>query len=175
MHPIVRAFIRPISCKPRARAAAESFPPLGEKPAPNVRGPPGSIQQFGGLTVLRTVRSARLLLLQSADNHVFRPAVLLILLTVTLGHTGGLLCNVWCDPHLGTAAGCRHEQPATFHGVTGTIVCHDVAVRMTPVAREGVRRGLPAPTPHAIVASRLPLALAIIRIRWGRGSGRVWS
>ena len=89
---------------------------------------------------------AQLLPLSVASTHVFRAAVVSIVLTLAVGQDAALLCSVWCHPPEAASAHCEPQHQATSPSLTGNDNCTQLRAGATAFVREDVRRGA---TPHA--------------------------
>jgi hypothetical protein len=96
------------------------------------------------------------------EINVLRAVVLSIVLTLTVGQSAALLCNVWCHPVEGTtAAECGH--PNTSPRVTSNDECKDAMLAPIAVVREEGRRGSSAPLAQPeVVVSRLAFVAAAV-------------
>jgi len=71
---------------------------------------------------------------------VSRAAVLSIVLTLSVGQYGLLLCGTWCHPQASAASHCHHQCPAMSPGMTGADGCA-TAVLNAAFLREDLQRG----------------------------------
>ena len=111
--------------------------------------------------------------LSGSELHVFRAAVVLIVLTLAMGQNVVLLClcQVWCDPHGAAATGC-HSDRATSPSLTGNDDCTDTFGAMAFV-REDVRRGTCTPDArHAVAIPAFRFAPPPTDIRSGHDPGQ---
>jgi hypothetical protein len=76
--------------------------------------------------------------------HVFRAAVLSIVLTLAAGPNASLLCAVWCHPEAAAAEPCEHRDATYTANVTANDSCPDIAAVTTAFVREDVRSGVSA-------------------------------
>lgn len=84
--------------------------------------------------------------------HVFRAAVLSIVLTLVAGPNASLLCAVWCHPEAAAAAErCEHPDATDTANVTANGSCPDTAAVTPALVREDVRRGISASDGQAAV------------------------
>jgi hypothetical protein len=118
-------------------------------------------------------RLAQLLPLTVAEYQVFRAALFLIVLTLTVGQNAGLLCTVWCPE--ATSTQCPHQDSTTSPSVRADDTCTNVAVAAVAFVNEDGRRTAPATDSQS--------ALAVLRFRFltppvdplrGYESGRRW-
>ena len=94
------------------------------------------------------------LALRLGEDHVFRAAVLSIVLTLAVGQNASLLCAAWCHPDEAPTAGCDHQEATTCSKVSGNDDCPQIAASPTAFVREDVRRGESAA--HALHAVVVP-------------------
>ena len=95
---------------------------------------------------------AQLLPLSVASTHVFRAAVVSIVLTLAVGQNAALLCSVWCHPPEAATGVCEHP-PVTSPSVTGNDSCTVRAAEATALVREDVRRGATPDAQHGVVVA----------------------
>ena len=86
------------------------------------------------------------------ERHVFRAAVLSIVLTLALGQNARLLCRIGCHPNEVTTVGCEHQDTTTSPRVAGDDNCNNVVAGGIAFVREDVRRGASAPDAQQTVA-----------------------
>lgn len=116
-----------------------------------------------------------LLAFPSGEHHVFRVAVLSIVLTLAVGQNARLLCKVWCDPHEAAATSC-HDQDSASPSVTGDDDCNNVVPSVAALVREDMRRSVSAPdAQHAIVVQRFQFARSLTDTRPGHEPWQDWS
>jgi len=85
------------------------------------------------------------------EDHVFRGALFLIVVTLAVGQSAGRLCKVWC--HDATSTGCPHQDSTTSSSVRDDS-CTVVAGAVAFVSEDG-RRTVPAPdAQNALVVRR---------------------
>ena len=119
---------------------------------------------------------ASFLLPCSGEHHVFRAAVLSIVLTLAVGQNATLLCRAWCDLHAAAASGCHHEASASSAIVAGRNSCDDAVLGAGAFLREEGGRVVAAPIAvHATFVPRHLLARLTTDVRRGPESGRGWS
>jgi len=112
----------------------------------------------------------------ATEHHVFRAAVLSILLTLAVGPDAKQLCMAWCDAQAAAASGCHHEAPATPLSVAGDDCCDDGMLGVGEFLLQDVRRGVPSPDEgHAIPGPRYQVGWSTIVARPGHEPGREWS
>lgn len=78
----------------------------------------------------------------SIEQHVFRAAVLSIVLALALGQNAVLLCQVWCDPPEAAATGCHHEDGTPSPTLARDAECDDGLVGIADITRPELRRGV---------------------------------
>ena len=123
----------------------------------------------------RGVSLAFFLRTDRTEHHVFRAAVLSIVLTLAVGPNAALLCRTWCDQQVATASRCHHETSTTSPNVAGDDSC-DSSVLSAAFLREDVRRGVSPPDgDQAIPIPRYQVACSTIDARPGHEPGREWS
>ena len=129
--------------------AAEFSPPIGEIP----QGASCEAALNPGISVDRPLLVlAQLLPLSVASTHVFRAAVVSIVLTLAVGQNAALLCSVWCHPPEAGTGVCEQHQ-VTPPSVTGNDSCKQLAAA-TAFVREDLRRGASNPdAQHGIVVA----------------------
>jgi len=94
-----------------------------------------------------------------SEPHVFRAAVLSIVLALAIGPNATLLCSEWCHPDEVNTSACQHRDPSTSPQVTGEDSCRIAPDATTAFVREEGKRVSPTTDAlHAfpIVAFRLP-------------------
>jgi hypothetical protein len=84
------------------------------------------------------------LLSTGSSNHVFRAALLAIVLTSGVGFNATLLCDVWCHPSL-AAGGCHDRGASNASRVADDESCSHALAAVA--IREQFLRD--APAPHA--------------------------
>jgi hypothetical protein len=75
------------------------------------------------------------------EDHVFRAALVSIVLTLAVGQNASLLCKVWC--HDATSAGCPHQDSPTTPDTTTVSAdptCGSALVGPVAFVREDARR-----------------------------------
>lgn len=77
------------------------------------------------------------------EHHVFRAALLSVVMSLALGQNAGLFCKVWC--HDATLAQCPHEETTTSSSVSADDRCEDTAIDVVAFVREDARRAADAP------------------------------
>jgi hypothetical protein len=75
---------------------------------------------------------------------VFRATVLSVVLLFAAGPSALVLCKALCDPHAAAANGCRHQDNGTASQVSGNASCQDMALGVSALLKENVRRGASA-------------------------------
>ena len=96
---------------------------------------------------------AQLLPSPVASTHVFRAAVVSIVLTLAVGQNAALLCSVWCHPPEAASGACEPQHQATSPSLTGNDSCTQVAAGATAFVREDVRRGAAPDAQHSVVVA----------------------
>ncbi len=81
-------------------------------PACEHPGTHGSAKTLGWEAGQHTADAGPSLVVASLQAHVFRPAVLWIVLTLALGPSASVLCQSFCDSHASAAGDCHHEGPS---------------------------------------------------------------
>jgi hypothetical protein len=106
------------------------------------------------------------------EHHVFRAALFSIVLTLTVGQSAGLLCNVWC--HDATSVACPHQDSTTFPdsatspSVSADANCGNTFVGPIAFVREDARRTAAAPdAQNALAVQRFQLAPSPTDLRPG--------
>ena len=103
---------------------------------------------------------------------MFRAALISIVFSLAVGQNLALLCRPWCDADLAAASECHHKSPS----VVSDEDCDNVAVAVTAVLREDVRRDVPSQDANqAIPVPRFQLAQLTIGIRAGEEPWCAWS
>lgn len=100
---------------------------------------------------------ARPLPLPGGEHHVFRAAVVSLVLTLVAGQNATLLCSVCCQPPEAASGACKQHQ-ASSPGVTGNDSCRQPTSGATAIVREDVRRGAAPDAPHGIVVAGFQFA-----------------
>jgi hypothetical protein len=90
------------------------------------------------------------------EYHVFRAALFSIVLTLAMGQSAGLLCEVWC--HDGPSAHCAHQDSTASPSVSADDNCRSAIIEAAAFVREDTRRTAAAPDQHAVIVSRFRLA-----------------
>ena len=109
-------------------------------------------------------------------HHVFRTAVLSIVLTLAVGQNAALLCGTWCNRHAATATACHHQDPVTFRKVAAGDNCWHQVLNTPAVLQENVRRDASLPdADYAIPVPSYRLAHSTTDARPGQEPGREWS
>lgn len=99
------------------------------------------------------------LALYGCEHHVFRIAVLSVVLTVAIGPNAALLCRTRCDTHAAVASRCHDADPATSPTVAGDDSCSNVVLSLAAILRDEVGRGASNPfAHHAILVAEYRLA-----------------
>jgi hypothetical protein len=97
------------------------------------------------------VRAGAALALMCREHHVFRAAVVSIVLTLAAGQNAALLCSVWCHPPEAAGAS-EHQHQAMSPSMTGNDSCTQMVAGAAAFVREDVRRGASAPkVQHGVV------------------------
>jgi hypothetical protein len=122
------------------------------------------------------VTAGGVLAFHSTEHHVFRVAVVSIVLILAVGQNAGLLCNVLCHPREVSTAECHHHEDGTApSSVTNDDTC-TVVVGVAAFVREDVRRAVSAPDmQHAIAIPRYQFSPSTTETRVGIDSAREWS
>jgi hypothetical protein len=74
------------------------------------------------------------------EHHVFRAAVLSIVLTMAAGPTASLLCAGMCNPHEPATTGCHNPAAAMRANLRGEDSCLHVVLGTIPQTRDDVGR-----------------------------------
>ena len=103
---------------------------------------------------------------------MFRSAALFIVLTLALGPTAGLVCQVSCDRHEVATTGCHQDQSLKSVTVTARDSCCEATVSiLVAFVREDARRRVSAPaTQHVDVVSNVEFTPSIVDRPPARGS-----
>jgi hypothetical protein len=90
--------------------------------------------------------------LKGLEHHVFRLALLVVVLTLATGQTATLVCRAWCDSQGTATAACEHprQQRTSTSTLSAEDGCTDGAAS-TAVVRENMRRTAPDRGPVAVV------------------------
>ena len=107
-----------------------------------------------------------------AQVHVFRPAVLWIVLTLALAPNASALCRSWCDSHGSTATDCHHEASSP-ESVSSGDQCDTVAVDAAYLREEAPSQVATPDSHHAVLVSvhEIPRSLSSVAfLQVGRGS-----
>jgi hypothetical protein len=104
------------------------------------------------------------------EPHVFRTALLSIVLTLAVGQNASLLCKAWCPD--ATSAGCRHQESTTSPSVSADDNCGDTFVGPVALVREDARRTAAPDAQNALVVQRFQLAPSPADLRPGFESGQ---
>ena len=91
---------------------------------------------------------------ECGELHVFRAAVVSIVLTMMVGPNARLLCSVWCHPDEPRTSACEHEDATTSPQVTGQASCHAAPADATAFVVEESRRGSPGNDAQHVVVVR---------------------
>lgn len=83
------------------------------------------------------------LALRDREHHVFRAALFSIVLTLAVGQSAGLLCEIWC--HDGTSAGCAQQDSTTSPNVSARDNCRSDVGGVVAIVREDAQRTTAAP------------------------------
>jgi len=103
---------------------------------------------------------------------VFRAVLFSIVLTLAVGQSAGLLCEVWC--HDATSAGCPHQAPTTALSVGADDSCANVGAVAAAFVGEDARRTGPGPdAKNALVAPRFRFAAPPTDSGFGDEAGRL--
>jgi len=103
------------------------------------------------------------------EHHVFRAAVVSIVLTLAVGQNTGLLCSVWCHPPEAATGACEYQHHATSPSVTGDDSCPQLRAGATTFVREDLRRGASAPdVQHNVVVRGFDFAPPPMHPTFGR-------
>ena len=95
------------------------------------------------------------------DIHVFRAAVVSIVLALAVGPYASLLCAAGCHPQGASPAPCEHTDPSRTLRLVPIDSCPDFFTRETALVREDARR---AASPHAQPAIATPLFAVAVPI-----------
>lgn len=101
------------------------------------------------------------------EHHVFRAAVVSIVLTLVIGQNTAPLCRAWCDSMAAAETRCHHHDAvATSVSTVGDVAC-DMAVRSAlGFLREELQRGASSHNAqHAILIPCDPLAHVTVAAR----------
>lgn len=90
------------------------------------------------------------------ERHVFRAAVLSIVLTLAIGPNAAPLCSVWCHPEEANTSACQHQNATTSPRVTGEDSCRTAPASSIAFVREEAKRG--SPTSISQQAFAIPLS-----------------
>jgi hypothetical protein len=89
------------------------------------------------------------------ERHVFRAAVVFIVLTLAVGPSASLLCKMRCHPREVATVVCHHhDDRATSSSVTNNNNTCSVVVDVSAFVREDFRRAVPAPHMQHAIAIR---------------------
>ena len=129
-----------------------------------------------GVSCLRPLLGVVLAVSGIEKHHVFRAALLSIVLSLAAGQNAVILvCKAWCDEHAATASECHHDNSSTTPSVVGGD-CGDMVSAHTAILREDTRRDVSsADANHATSAPRYQLAQLTIDARPGQEVRRAWS
>ena len=107
------------------------------------------------------------------EHHVFRAAVLSIVLTLVIGPNTAPLCWAWCDPMPAAETGCDHHAAvATSTSVVSDGTCDMVVFSAAGFLREEPRRDLfDQNAQHAILIPCDQLAYGTIAAQPGPNPG----
>jgi hypothetical protein len=72
----------------------------------------------------------------SIEYHVFRVALVPIVLTLAIGHDPLLLCRAWCDLAAAATTGCHDKDVSTSPSVTRNDDCGRVALNGAVLIRD---------------------------------------
>ena len=109
------------------------------------------------------------------EHHVFRAAVLSIVLTLAIGPNAELLCAAWCHPQSHAAIECHHEHPTTFPGVAGDDNCEHLVVSVGAFLPEFRPEATSPVVDHAVAEPRYRLAPPTMEAQPAREPGRQGS
>ena len=95
---------------------------------------------------------------------MFRATVLSLVLTLTAGQYGPVLCRVWCDPQEAARIGCHRGDMAASPTVGGNAYCiTTVTTGVAAFVREDMRPGVAgADTPTGVGS--------YFQLHWSSGS-----
>jgi len=86
---------------------------------------------------------------------MFRAAALLIVLTVAVGPSAGLLCTSWCSPRAAAVSGCHHASSGGIVTVVAAARCDRSIVDPGVFLKQDVQRGTAASdSGHGVLAPR---------------------
>ena len=99
----------------------------------------------------------------SIEYHVFRAALVSIVLTLAVGPNASLLCKVWCDQHA-PAKGCHHrDSGSTSPHVATSTTCDNVAPGVSAFLKEDAAGSASASNgDHALEVPRYRLAASAV-------------
>lgn len=110
-----------------------------------------------------------------SEHHVFRSAILSLILTLALGPTSALLCHAWCDSHQATASECHHKAPATHPTAAGQDTCN-TAVLSAAFLPENTQDGAFSPYDgHPVPVLQYQLTSPTTQAHPGDDTTRAWS
>ena len=102
---------------------------------------------------------------------MFRASLFSIVLTLAVGQSASLLCQVWCPDT--TSAECPHQDTTTSPSVSADDNCRSEVVGTVAFVREDARRTAAAPdAQNALAVPRFLLAVSRTDLSSGPGSGR---
>ena len=128
--------------------------PAGEIPQVALSGSLCALEKRGDFVPTGLVQTGAALAFICSEHHVFRAAVVSIVLTLAVGQNAALLCSVWCHPPEATTGASEHQCQATSPSVIGNDSCTRLAAEATAFVREDVRRGASAPdAQHGVVVA----------------------
>jgi hypothetical protein len=93
-------------------------------------------------------------------DYVFRVAVFLVAMTLSIGQAPALLCGAWCQPQTAAASDCHQRQSGDSERVTGSHGCGDVALGAAVVREDLLRSASISVTHNAVTAARYQLGPA---------------
>jgi len=134
------------------RCPAEFSAPIGRNPAMALRleaARPPHPQDFLRSTL---AGAGAALAFICSEHHVFRAAVVSIVLTLAAGQNAALLCSVGCHPPEAASGVREHQHQATSPGMIGNDSCVRLVAEAAAFVREDVRPGASAPNvQHGVV------------------------
>jgi hypothetical protein len=165
-----RAFApQPLPC------TAEFSAPAGEIPqvAWSGRGEPSKTRGFAP-SLLPQAGAA--LALRTRERHVFRIALLAIVLSLAIGPDASLLCSVWCDPQAAATIGCDHGRSTNALTMSADSSCDRVVPGVGAFLQEdGGRSSVDTVAGQATSVACYQLAPLTSSTRSGQEPGREWS
>jgi hypothetical protein len=106
---------------------------------------------------------------------MFRPIIILTVLTLAAGPDAALLCGTWCDQGGRVASACRHEAVANVPAASASDCCPDEALGVPVVLFKARVHVSPPDGAHATVGLHLEFALPTSHGHRGHDSPRLGS